>query len=554
MKSKWKSFTINYLNLRMKIKQSIIKYSFDWLSAIMQFVFFFPLVFMPNHALFLIHDNLDGIVPLFTFLGNSSSYWSSGNTIVEGIMGGVPRATLPSAYNFLSFCFYLFPPLIAYIVHYIIQHLIAFIGMRLFIKSTITKNRLIFNGVALAFSFLPFYPGASLTVAGLPILAWAMVSIFKGNNRFTQWIVIIVFPFFSSIPFGNLFSFPVLFILAILGIFYKHWKLSFRLFLPFVVLGIVSIFIDFQLIELLLSGFESNRMDTVVSSNTLNFKGIIGVTGLAFLFGHYHFHSLHIFIALLVFVIGIWTLFKKGILVSVKLFIIPIIILILCFLTIYISNKQDLLNARVNIRFWAFFPFLWYGLLAYTLSIIHSEILKKCFLFFQVIWVMFLVYPKDYFGSSDAENVFANTWIYKKNEGYLSFDKYYKTEAFKQLSIQYPEIKKSNSVCLGFVPGIALFNGYKTFDAYLNVYPKEKWENWKLINSEEYVLAGNKNLFSNKAFLYSSEYEKNNIIKSAPKWNLTELRKVNVKYIISTIDIPIYEKVAVIGSIHVFKI
>ncbi len=538
----------------MKIKQLIIKYIYEWLSAIMQFVFFFPLVFMPNHALFLVHDNLDGILPLFTFLGNSTSYWSSGNSIVEGVMGGVPRATLPTAYNFLSFCFYLFPPFIAYVVHYIIQHLIAFIGMRIFLKSTITKNSLIFNGVALAFSFLPFYPGASLTVAGLPILAWAMVSIFKGNCNFTKWIIIIVFPFFSSIPFGNLFSFPVLFILSILGIFYKQWKLSFRLVLPFVFLGIVSIFTEFQLIELLLSGFESNRMDIVYSNNALNFKGIIGVTGLAFLFGHYHFHSLHILIVLLVFVVGIWIVIKKGILESVKLFIIPIIILILCFLTIYISNKQDLLNARVNIRFWALFPFLWYGLLAYTLSIIHSEILKKTFLFFQVIWVMFLVYPKDYYGSSDAENVFGNTWIYKKKEGYISFHEYYKTAAFKQLSRQYPEIKKNNSVCLGFVPGIALFNGYKTFDAYLNIYPNEKWEIWKRINSEEFVLAGKNNLFSNKAFLYSFEFEKYNIITSSPKWNLNELRKANVKYIISTIDIPIYEKVAVVDSIHVYKI
>lgn len=65
---------------------------------------------------------------------------------------------------------------------------------------------------------------------------------------------------------------------------------------------------------------------------------------------------------------------------------------------------------------------------------------------------------------------------------------------------------------------------------------------------------GGKNVFSNKAILSSNEYEKFKIITSEPKWNLNELKKANVKYIISTIDILGYEKLLDSGSLNIFKV
>jgi hypothetical protein len=535
-------------------KNLLVKYPYEWLSALLLFVYFFHVIFMPNKTLFLIHDNLDGTIPLLVFLGSSDTYFASGQTIVEGVMGGIPRATLPSAWSFLSLCFYFFPPLLAYIVHYIAQHLIAFFGMRFFIQSFISQEKKIVYGVALAFASLPFFPGASMTVAGLPFLTWALVCIFKKQSSVVHWLIIIVFPFFSSLPVGNLFSFPIFFTLALCAVFYKHWKFSFDIFSPFIVLAIFTIIAEYQLLELILSGFDSNRSAEITQSK-LNFKGVLGTTLLSLLFGHYHFHSLHFLIFISVLGVGIYLTFKKRFKELISVSMIPFLIIVLCFITIYIPSSGILSGTRINIRFWAIYPFLWYGLFAMVLTIIKNNTIRTFLILVQVVWTMFLVFPNDYYGSNDAENVFAQTFLKGNHDEYATFNNYYKIDDFKQLSNKFPEIKENNIVCLGFVPGIALFNGYKTFDAYLNIYPKEKFETWNLINEKEFLLSNSPKLFSNKAYLFSRELETKNKITSEPNWNKDQFEKANVKYIISTLNkLPGYQNVANCGSLYVYKI
>jgi hypothetical protein len=224
-------------------------------------------------------------------------------------------------------------------------------------------------------------------------------------------------------------------------------------------------------------------------------------------------------------------------------------------MTIYIPYSGILGNVQINIRFWAIFPFLWYGLFAFVLRVINNSQISKLLILSQVLWTMFLVYPNDYYGSKDAENIFAQTFIKSGQNEYSTFENYYKIDDFTKLSKNYPEIKESNIVCFGFASGVALFNGYKTYDAYLNIYPLENWKNWKKINNEEFILAGKTDFFTNKVFLFSNELENTNKITTAPKWNLIELRKAKVKYIISTLKhLPRFEKVAESGSLTVFRI
>jgi len=527
----------------------------ELISALLLLIFFFPLIITPNNSLFLIHDNMDGIVPLFTFLGNSPHYWASGNTIVDGIIGGEMRATFPAALSFISLCFYFFPPLVAFSIHYVFQHLLAYISMRLFLKEVLNVNRLITNGVALVFAFLPFYPGASLTVAGLPLLSWALVFIFKKQHNYKHWLIVFLFPFFSSIPFGNMFTFPILFLISILGVYSQYWRFSIRFFLAFVLLGVSSLIAEYQLFDLILSGFDSNRSHFVGSAAPLNFKGIIGVTGLAFLFGHYHFQTLHVLIVLLVFSVGLWMFYKKRYKECFYFFIIPTLILFLCFVTIYVPNKLGNQGFRVNIRFWALFPFLWYAMFAVALNKIKYSLVTKIALAVQIVWVMFLLNPKDYYGSTYSENVFANAYFKNEENECETFNEYFKVIDFEQLSKQYPYIKEKQVVCIGFVPGIALFNGYNTFDAYLNIFSKEKADVWKRINQEEHKIGNIKKAFSNKAYLYSSELENSGQISKEPQWDRIQLKKSKVEFILSTLpNLPGYEKLAVVGSIHVYKI
>ena len=90
----------------MPFKRSIKNYPYEWISALVLLIYFSPIIFFPNQARFLIHDNLDGTIPLLKYTGNWDVYFKSWNAIIPDIMNGVPRASLAS-WSFFSFLFVL---------------------------------------------------------------------------------------------------------------------------------------------------------------------------------------------------------------------------------------------------------------------------------------------------------------------------------------------------------------------------------------------------------------------------------------------------------------
>jgi hypothetical protein len=98
----------------------------------------------------------------------------------------------------------------------------------------------------------------------------------------------------------------------------------------------------------------------------------------------------------------------------------------------------------------------------------------------QIIWVMFLVYPKDYYGSKYVENPFFYTLINKSSVEQSSLKEYYDEEEFNSIKTQFPELLNSNAMSVGFIPGKTLFNKINSYDAYINLYPMQKWTLKKL--------------------------------------------------------------------------
>jgi hypothetical protein len=187
----------------------------------------------------------------------------------------------------------------------------------------------------------------------------------------------------------------------------------------------------------------------------------------------------------------------------------------------------------MSIRFWVLFPSIWYLLFAYIINIGFSKKFQILAVMSQIIWVMFLVYPKDYYGSKYVENPFFYTLLDKSSDEQSSFKDYYDEEEFKLIKTQFSELLKSNVMSVGFIPGKTLFNKINSYDAYVNLYPKEKWEIIKLINMPEYK-KNNLNYYSNnRAYLFSSDIE-NGKDTIKPIWNFNGLKKANVNYIIST--------------------
>ena len=481
------------------------------------------------------HDNLDSNLVWYKNLADSGQMFANGNSLVDSMMLGIPRACYPTEWSLDHLLYLVFTPQLAYNFNYLFLHVMAFIGMRLFLKNFVSSSPIIYNFVALSFAFLPFWPSGYLTVAGLPILCYAILKVIKNQAKTIHWLIIFCFPFFSSLLFGNLFSYPILFLFYTIGLYKKYWKFNFATLLPFIILFVVTIFTENRIVGLVLGGFESNRSKDIDNlAQFMNYKGIIGASIKAFLFSHYHFHANQIFIALLSLCFIAWKMMKKG-LREIR-FILAILFFILAssFIMLVLDNidLKAILGKnfqRLNLRLWVLFPLLWYSVFALVLDQLKKQVKTIGFLsILQVLITMFMLFPKDYFGSRYAENIFANTYIHSKNEEQSYFNEYYKINDLQFLIQTNPNLINSYSATNGVNPEILQFNGIKTLEAYFSFYPNSKRE---LIKSIDYLerakTSDNLDKHTNRNFLFNADKD------SIPDWDFERLKQLNVKFLFS---------------------
>lgn len=500
---------------------------------------------MPQKAMFLIHDNLNSNIVWYKALAESGFMFKDG--ILDFTLGGIPRNCFPSEWSIDRLLYLLFKPQIAYSINYILIHLLAFVGMYLFSRQYITQKPQIYNLTAIIFAVLPFWVSGGLTVAGMPFLVLTLFNVFSDKANKWDWIFFILFPFYSSLFIGNAFSFPILFLCYFIGVGLKKWSFKNVHILPFVILFLVTIFIEKRFFILLLSGFESNRIsDHALIESLMNIKGIIGSSIFSFLFGHYHFHSLHIPIAISSFVLIIYATlthqFNK----------VKIIILLLTtlaafsFIDMFINNYdiKSIFGSnfpKISIRFWVWYPFIWYSIFALVHEFLQENGLKKIsnvFFIIQLLFVMLLLYPQDHNSNRFAENVFANTLLYKNNEEQQTWKKFYQIEEIDQIKKRIPDITNFKVARIGVLPEILQYNGLKTIEGYYSYYPIENLRLIKTIDSSERIKSThNYSMFSNRNFLF---FDKNN--KQKPDWDWKLLQKKGVKYIISDQHLEGFEK------------
>lgn len=535
--------------------------NYKW-SFIVAILVSLPLFF---NCRFLIHDNLDSNVVWYRNLANSGSMFDGQGAVIGDVMLGIPRDCYPSEWAIDRLLYLLFAPQLAYSINYILIHLIAFVGMRLFLKQFIsTQSDTISNFVALAFAMLPFWPSGALTVAGLPLLCYAMFNIFQRTGKWYHWVIAIMFPLYSSLLFGNMFSFPLLFMVYIAGIVRGNWKISLNGILAFVLLAGMSIWVEHRIIYLFTHGFQSNRVaDIQEVDKFMNIKGIIGTSIRAFFLGHYHFHSLQLLVGLFSVMCLAFLMFKRDFKYTKRILAIMVVLFGSALLMVFLDN-YDLRSLfgknykRLALRLWVYFPMLWYVIFAIVLIAISTtrlKILVKPILLIQVIFVMFLVYPYDYFGSRYAENVFANSFIYPGNQEQETFEDYYMTRDIGHLKEHNPLVMSGPVATLGFSAEILQYNNLKTIEGYYSFYPLEKREMIRQIDyAERAKTTHNLDYHTNRNYFYVNDPG----AKELPDWDFEKMKSYGVHYLFSDFNINRAEenldKVDSSGPLFLYKI
>jgi len=449
------------------------------------FLYLSPNIFFFNHAHYLVHDILFPEVGWYKMIAESGLAFSSSNAIFPNVYNGIPRGCMPTELDYYTILNLIFKPLMAYNINIILQHVVAFAGMYLLLKSHVfgDKYRYHVAFLSLAFGLLPFWPMGELCVAGQPLLVWAFINLLKNKSSWKEWLILILFPFFSSdFVYSNLFLSAGLFLFIIIySIIEKKWSiLPFTGWFVFVLMGLIS---GYRLITLVLIEHIEGQRQNYSFFTALNWKGYLNSVLSLFFRGQYHFYSNQYPIIILTTMVA---LFLTRIVTQRRVLgLLLLSCLVFSFadcLHYWSASKYLFLHlgalTTVQLRFETMFPALWHiafacGILFILIKYPSANRVTLLVIIVQVFCQFFPIFSKDYQGSKYSENAFYYSYCNKQDNGHKSFDDYYCPDLLNNVK-QKIGYKNETVLCIGFNSEIAQYNKINTAAAYLDFFPLSK--------------------------------------------------------------------------------
>jgi hypothetical protein len=446
-------------------------------------------------AKFLVHDNLDSNVVWFKNLVTSGTLFAKSSVLVPNALGGIPRGLYPSEVNVIPILHFFFKPFVAYNLNIIIIHFIAFIGVWLlasqyFFKGADQKKWSVW--IALCFALIPFWPSGGITIAGQPLLLFAFLNLLAGIKSKQSWSIIVLYPLYSSLVFGNMFVMLAGFLVFIIYSI-KEKKLCWQVILAFFIFTGMSVLAEYRLFQMYFTAMPDVQRDTwMIKEGNINWKGVIGITSTLVFKGAYHFFG-RVFPFLPI--IGIVGFYLANKLKKKKLIIIFCGIVLCSIPTVIRSNYLvaelfPFLHV-INPRFVVVHTFLW---LVLTMTVIPIIIEKgklfKVFvsgvLCFMVISHFLQLFKTDYQGSDYIENSFYQTFFDQDNYQYKTFNSYYKVDAFEHFAnATKGQYEGALVVTIDIKPEAAQFNGYHTLGGYYAIYPRTFCEKYLYLTGKD---------------------------------------------------------------------
>lgn len=160
-----------------------------WSGLLLAGAVFLPYVLMGEESVFPIHDQLDET--LMTYVLNARHLAEPVEQFPE-LLGGLPVSGFqPSAVLFIPL-YALMPAFAAFVVQYLTVFLAGFFGMYLCVKE-LTKSSILAAVTAGAFCMLPLPPIYGLSAAGVPLLLWCFLCLYKKRNIVLSFLLILFF-------------------------------------------------------------------------------------------------------------------------------------------------------------------------------------------------------------------------------------------------------------------------------------------------------------------------------------------------------------------------
>ena len=455
---------------------------------------------------------------------------------------------MPSEYNAIFLFYHLFGPEKTYVIVRVLATLVGFFGMKKLLNEHILekkKDRIIILTISFLYSILPFNFLSFLSVAGMPYVLFSFLQIRKNDYSLKNWIIIILYPFFSIF---YIYGFFFLFIPLVIFIYdLGRRKKRIYFFLSILLLASVYIFVEHRLIDQFLFSktFISHRVEIF---NPVEFNIYESLK----LFVHYIFQEP-----------GLNRIYQDIIIVPIIL--ISILIMLpssrfekkkILFLYLIFSIIVIILNSAEFIPFSSirnfltdFFPFnfkrfvVLYPLLlflALSLLLSHLQSLHSSLKLITISILLFqtLIIFKNH---ETLKNIFFYNTPNVKN--------FFANQQFSEIKNYIGEPIKSYRVAsIGLHPSISLYNGFFTVDGYFVNYPLEYKKKFRKVISRElekdYNLKSYYDNWGNRVYLFSSELGRNfnhksgnEIVLKNLEFNWKALYNLGARYVFSSVQI-----------------
>ena len=511
--------------------------------------YFLPFLLLGNNSFITIHDTLDGeFVNAYLLVATGKAFTFNGASTIDNIMNGLPRAELPSGLNVNVLLFYVLSPAWAYIVNFILVHIIAFGGMFLLLRKYIfieEDDYLPAGAVSLCFFLVPYYTIYGISVAGQPLLAYAFLNIRNRERHWVNYLIILFFPFWSDLALIAPFAITILLLILVVD-----WVRTHRLNKPFLI-SIVLFAVTYLALQypLIVSILGSNALASHRTAwnrwTDLNLQSNLSRAADMLLMTQYHagsYHTLPVILAACAALVLLVTRKRR----AGVLDLMAIGILLICleygfydWLVRWFGHILPGLRTFNAGRFYFLLPMLWLLLFASCLKELKRPRWGKPVVWCLIAAQLFLILKSNTEYKNNVR-LLAGKPVYEP-----SFKRFFATDLFSQIDkfIARPK-SEYRVVSVGIFPSVAQFNRFYTLDGYLSSYPLSYKDKFRKIDAME--LAKNEKLrkyfdeWGNRCYVFSSELEFNDMCDRKSHYVLhnlqldtQQLRAMGGQYIIS---------------------
>lgn len=507
-----------------------------------------------------IHDTFDGNFSTREVLIRSGHLFDlNPTTTVPGIMNGLPRGVFPRNTEITSVLMWCFGSLGGYALTFLIVRILAAIGLyRLgkdHLKIPDEHNGLLLM-VSVLFACLPFFIIHGLTVAGLPLVFWAFLNVYKG------WRIKFSFLIFTLFVLWSNFILVGVHLLLVLGIWFLYLAVRDRrvhwvLLLACVYIAVLYVASDYMLFytHYFNKNYESSR-HAMEKTLGLNLNGVLGSTLKTFFTGDYSTAAYFGFIFLpLMGMIVYHRIIRR---ISDYWLKTALLGMLVCLVFAFCINLLDwkamaAFYEKIPIakvfnmkRFTSLLPSVFFitvlVTVAYTVKTFGNRV--QALTMFTLLLLFVFIWRGNI---SHARSGFTTTGLAICNDQQITYSQFYDQILYKRIT-SHLENYRGNIIHFGLSPSPSKHFGLNVLDDYQGDYPKTYKADFRKIIEGELEKSPALNdyfdkwgsrcyLESAKSFENTLEVKNGWLSELELRINTLQLKRMNCHYILSSIRI-----------------